>query len=520
MEGQARCSRRLSTQDASFLYAESRSGPLHIGALGTFDGELEHDRLVLHLEQRLPLLPRYRQRLVFVPFNLAHATLEDDPAFDIRNHVKLHELPKPGGEEQLIGEALRTFERPLDRDRPLWEMHLFTGLEGKRSAVLWNVHHCLVDGVSGMELLTTTLDFRPDAPPPPPPERPWEPASLPTPAEAWVKALFELAQTQLDASRRAVAALWEPSAVARQVGSQVSGMLKFARIFSRPIVSAPWNRGMVTQARTLASLKVSFADVRMIRSAFGGTINDVVLTILSEGAARYLKHHAVEVNAPFRIGCPVNVRHETEVGTLGNRVSMMFPELPAMPMKPVARLSAVIAETGRLKWGGEARRLERLMSGAELISPSLIGAAGSSAAAAIDRATALAPYTRAAPQPVSSPMFGINFIATSVPGPQVPLYLGGHRMLDYIGLLPLSGNLGFGVPIVSYNQKLYFTIMAEPNLMPDPELMKSCVEDAFGELRRSAEMEQHPRRAAAVARAAYEATSIRHKRRRVASGRG
>lgn len=519
MEEQARCSRRLSTQDASFLYAESRSGPLHIGALGTFDGELEHDRLVLHLEQRLPLLPRYRQRLVFVPFNLAHATLEDDPAFDIRNHVKRHELPKPGGDEQLIAEALRVFELPVDRDRPLWEMHLFTGLKGKRSAVLWKVHHCLVDGVSGMELLTTILDFRPDAPPRPP-ERPWEPAPLPTPAEAWVKALFELAQIQLDGSRRAVAALREPSAVAKQVGSQVSGMLKFARIFSRPIVFAPWNRGMVTQARTLASLKVSFADVRMIRSAFGGTINDVVLTILSEGAARYLKHHAVEVDAPFRIGCPVNVRRATEEGTLGNRVSMMFPELPARPMKPAARLSTVIAETGRLRWGGEARRLERLMSGAELISPSLIGAAGGSAAAAIDRATALAPFARAAKQPVSSPMFGINFIATNVPGPQVPLYLGGHTMLDYIGLLPLGGNLGFGVPIVSYNQKLYFTIMAEPNLMPDPELMKSCIEDAFGELRRSAKMEQRPHRAAAVARAAYEPASIRHKRRRVASGRG
>src|SRR5579863_6096152 len=148
-----RLSRRLSTQDASFVYGESPSGPLHIGAVCIFDGELDYDELVDHMEARIHLLPRYRQRLAFVPFNLAHATLEDDPEFDLRRHIKRHTLAAETNDETLLAAAMREYAPMLDRSRPLWEMHLFNGLAHGRSAVMWKVHHCLVDGVSGMELL-------------------------------------------------------------------------------------------------------------------------------------------------------------------------------------------------------------------------------------------------------------------------------------------------------------------------------------------------------------------------------
>ena len=161
-------SRRLSTQDASFLYNETPNGPLHVGILQTFEGEIEFDRLVEHFARRIHLLPRYRQRLVFAPFNLAHATLEDDPEFELRGHLKHHTLPGGAGDAEMAEAAMRANEPALERSRPLWELHLFRGLEGGRSALLWKIHHCIVDGVSALQLIATAMDLRPDAAPPAP----------------------------------------------------------------------------------------------------------------------------------------------------------------------------------------------------------------------------------------------------------------------------------------------------------------------------------------------------------------
>jgi hypothetical protein len=160
----AKISHRLSSQDAAFVYGESYRGPLHVGCVTYFDGCIDYDEFVAHMEARMHLLPRYRQRLVFVPLNLAHATWEDDPEFNVRNHVYSHSLP-PGVEEaQFLQAAMDVFAPMLNRGRPLWEAHLFRGIEGDRTAIVWKMHHCLVDGVSGMELLSASLDLRPDLP--------------------------------------------------------------------------------------------------------------------------------------------------------------------------------------------------------------------------------------------------------------------------------------------------------------------------------------------------------------------
>src|SRR5271157_2680873 len=153
---------RLTAQDASFIYGESNNGPLHIGSMAFFEDEISFEELARHMESKMPLLPRYRQRLMPVPFNLNHATFEDDPDFRVENQLTLHCLPPGAGEKELIAAAMAVFSKPLDRRRPLWELHLFNGFEGKRSVILWSVHHCMVDGVSGMELLTVVMDFRPD----------------------------------------------------------------------------------------------------------------------------------------------------------------------------------------------------------------------------------------------------------------------------------------------------------------------------------------------------------------------
>ena len=484
-------SHRLTGQDASFIYGESRNGPLHIGSLSFFEDQIAYPELIRHFESKLHLVPRYRQRLIPVPFNLDNATLVDDPDFKIENHVKLHQLPADGSEEQLIEAAMAVFRKPLDRRRPLWEVHLLNGFKGNRSVILWLIHHCLVDGVSGMELLNVVMDFRPDPPAAETKVEPWSPKRLPGPIRQLLSVALDRAQQQVDSIGRLTQAVPNVLSLVEELGTDAATVARLAQQMARPIAATPWNASFVSQERTLAWLRTSFADIREIRTALGGTMNDVVLTMLSEGAARYLRYHNSRPGAPFRIGCPVNVRHDHENGSLGNRVSMMFPELPAVPMDSVARLKLVTAETQRIKEAGEPQALERLMSIGASASPAIVATLAGMVTTAMDVAASLQRYIPAWAKP-AAPAPGINFIATNVPGSQVPLYLAGHRMVNYVGLLPLGGNLGFGVPIISYNQNLYFTMMAEPNLMPDPDRMKILVEEVFEELKRASVSQSVP----------------------------
>jgi WS/DGAT/MGAT family acyltransferase len=484
----SKLSRRLSTQDASFLYAETHYGPLHVGIFQTFEGEIEFDRLVAHFERRIHLLPRYRQRLVFAPFNLAHATLEDDPEFELRDHIKCHTLQTRASDAELLEAVMRAHEPPLDRTRPLWELHLFQGLEGGHSALLWKIHHCIVDGVSALQLIAAAMDLRPDAAEPQHAVEPWTPARLPNSYKSMLDAAIALVQSRLDDVRQAGELLSSPGGLAERNTAMASAAAQMFQMMSRRIVAAPWNLGLVSQTRSLAWLKVSFGDLRAIRGALGGTVNDVVLTILSEGAARYLKQHEVPTEGlPLRIGCPVNVRREGETATLGNRVSMMFPELAATPMDPIDRYRSVVRETERIKIAREPQGLDLLSATADSIPPSLQGLSSRMTTTAIEAATRLSELSGGIARMLTGAPMGINFIATNVPWAQVPMYLAGHRMLDFVGLVPLAGTLGYGVAIMSYNQSLYFAAMAEPRMMPDVEFMKSCIEDAFKDLKAAAQ---------------------------------
>ena len=508
----AKLAHRLTTQDAAFLYGESRNGPLHIGSLAVFEGEISFEEMARHVELRLHLIPRYRQRLAFVPLNLAHPTWEDDPGFGIERHLMQHQLAEGSSEDDLIKAAMAIYRYPLELDRPVWEMHLFNGLWGGRSAVLWKTHHCLVDGVSGMELLNVVLDFRPEAPPPEQPENPWRPSPFPGRARSFVRAAFDRVQDQLGHARQASEMIPDRGAL-QETALPIAGAVRaIAKMASHPIVAAPWNAGLASQERSLAWLKCSFTDTRAIRTAIGGTVNDVVLTILAEGAARYLEYHGCPTGGrPLRIGCPVNVRRKSEGGALGNRVSMMFPEFEATPMDAVARLESVAVETERRKSSGEPQALEMLMSVSDLVPPALMGLASGLGTAALDTAVRL---SRKAPPGIArriAPPAAINFVATNVPGAQVPLFLGKHRMIDYVGLVPLGATLGYGVAILSYNQNLYFGLMAEPRLMPDVEQMKHFVSEVFEELKAAAQERaalQTPRESAATPRASEPAVKV------------
>ncbi len=478
---------RLSTQDATFIYAETTNGPLHIGSIGFLEGRIELDSLVRHLEDRIYLIPRYRQRLVPVPLNLAHAMMEDDPNFRVADHFELHELTPGISEAEALAEMMHDYERPLDRSRPLWEGHVYHGLEGGRSAVMWKVHHCLVDGVSGVELLKATYDFHRESEPVPPEPEPWTPAPISNPFKRIADAAREVMSNTADKAARTTREIMEGAAsradrarslgvAARQVGELVA----------RKIVATPWNAAPITQRRSLAWLKLSFTDFRAIRSTFGGSVNDVVLTVLTEGAARYLEHHGYAANgAELCVACPVNVRRKEEQSSLGNRVSMMFPTAPAEPMDVVERLKQINEQTERIKSSGSAQALDGMLGLSDGIPPSLMAAASRVMTFTADAASTVARLTGWTPRPggFALPAPGLNFLATNVPGVMVPLYLTGHLCLDMIPLVPLAGNVGYCVAILSYNQNLYFGMMAEPRLVPDIALMKSFVEEAFKDLK-------------------------------------
>jgi diacylglycerol O-acyltransferase len=483
-----RSSYRLSTQDATFIYAESDSGPLHIGSIGLFEGEIAFDALLRHIEDRIHLVPRYRQRLIEVPLNLAHAMMEDDPNFSVENHVFRHELAPGLSEAQALDEMMLVFEKPLDRARPLWEMHLYNGLEGGRTAVMWKVHHCLVDGVSGVELLKVMYDFKRDPDPVEPPDEAWVPQPGSKPMERVLDAARDLMRSAMNGLREGTRELLNNSnSAAKTAKSMAAAASAMGALASRRLATTPWNAGVVTQSRQVSWTRQSFADFRAIRTAFGGSINDVVLTILTEGAARYLRHHGYENHdRVLCIGCPVNVRHRDERTALGNRVSMMFPAVPAEPTDVVERLRLINGETERIKESGSAQSLEMLMRFSDAIPPAMIAGVSRAATMALDAAAALTRSSGWTPRPggFGLPAAGINFIATNVPGVMVPQYLCGHLCLDMVPLVPLGAALGYGVAILSYNQYLYFGLMAEPRMLPDVALMRAFVDEAFAELRR------------------------------------
>ena len=473
---------RLSTQDAMFVYGEAANGPLNMAMVGLFRSRIDLKSLHAHMDARMHLLPRYRQRVIFAPFNLAYPTLQDDPDFDLRNHLFCHEMRRDTTEATLMKTVMSIYEEPLDRGKPLWEVHLFNGLAGGRSAILTKVHHCLADGISGMELLAVTTSTEPDAPAPTPPNEPWKPAPLPGRARQLSSALSDLTRSRIELARRAANAVTHFRDFDNNVSASTAALQTMRRI-AQPIVAAPWNAATVTKARSMAWMRCPVKEVARIRAAFGGTVNDVVLAMLSEGAARYLAHHACATDGrPLRIGCPVNVRAPDEYGKLGNRISMMFPEFEAEPMTAVDRLEAVVRETSRIKAAREAMAFENLLATFDYVPPRTLALALRLVTSAIEgagRITTLAPRIARRAQVLG---VGLNFVATNVPGAPMPIYLAGHQMAEPIGMIPLTATLGYGVAITSYNGNLYIGLMAEPNLMPDVGFMKSRITETLHEL--------------------------------------
>ena len=486
---------RLTSTDAGFLYSESVSGPMHISSVYILEGVIPFAQVLEHFRSRLHLIPSYRRKLAQVPLNIAHPEWVDDADFDITRHVLHHRLPAGASLDQGVDAAIELNEVILDRAHPLWKVYLIEGV-ADRTLLLQMTHHAMIDGASGIELTTILYDFDPKgANTEPPPAQPWQAEPTPSPAERFNRALREnlaklAASNPVTAFQRAVA---QQAMLQKAVGIM-------GRFVLRPAVTAPFNSGMVGPKRRLRWLRKPLAEIREIRRGLGGTINDVVLTVVSEGVARYLAARGEPTEGQhMRIMCPVNVRTESQQGALGNQVSAIFPMLPAWPMKPGTRHGAVCAEIERIKQDEEAQALTLLQNTAPepwpmaMVGTQLIG-------------TRLDPTAFGArfPLPIAPalggwrpPNFGLNFVCTNVPGVQVAQYLCGHKVLDTIGVLVLSGNIGLGVTILSYNQNLYFSFICEPRMLPDLEVLTEAVDAAYAELLAAAHSRAEQMRASA-----------------------
>ncbi len=467
----------MTALDAGFYFAENKKNPMHIGAVDIIDGDINAAALAERLDAKLHLVPRYRQKLVPAPFHVGLPTWEDDEAFDIHNHVVEVSLPKPGTEAQLMRVCGKYFEMLLDRDKPLWKFIVIRGLEGGKSAMLFLVHHCMVDGVSGTEIWSLLMDVTADA------ETlekvPFEPATLPTREQLFSDALWDNARDLVDNVSEFQRGSLE---FARNVRGDMAialgrNLRKLARDLTKPIKRFPFNVRTFSGRRKLSWSSVSFAEVRAIRNECGGTVNDVVLAALGGALRKYAAHHGMRVrNDSARIFVPVSVRSTEQGGSLGNKVSFLPVDVPMDADSPVERLAAVTERTSLLKkirfanlfdlmthfWRATATPLQRLL-GAAAFAPQLQGA--------LDLVA-------------RTPL--MHMVCTNVPGPQLPLYCLGKQVLAHVPLLPVAPGMGLNMGVFSYNQRIYFGFIADSAAAPDVRLFNRYMDQAFAELRDAA----------------------------------
>jgi len=463
--------RRLTTLDASFLYFERKEAPMHIGSVQIFEGEVPFDDFVRMMDAKMHLIPRYRQVVKFDPFNLGHPTYEDDPHFDVRNHIFKLQIEPPGGEKELIELVSRIFTPVMERHKPLWDIYWVYGLEGGNCAMIPRIHHCMVDGISGIDLIKIILDISPEVKIPRKPENTIpkrEPRldpmrqffdSLLGGMEEGMNRWMEF-QNGLINLTQAFAKPQSREAM-MQIGGELPALLQSATIL-------PFNR-QCSGERKLVWSEFSFAEVRAVRSALGGTVNDVALTVLSGAVSKYVAFHGQPLeNRNARFMVPVSLRQEDQRGALGNLVSLLPVEIPLDLIDPIERFRYVNKKTGKLKSG-------RVAEGVNLFS-ALMGM--------------LPAPVQALTGALASMVFpAINMVATNVPGPQVPLYTMGKKMISYYPYVPIGYAVGCGCSILTYDQKITFGLTSDVQAMPDVEVLRDFLRASYAELMAAAGVE-------------------------------
>ncbi len=444
---------RLTPLDASYVYLEGSGAPLHVAGVLVLEpvaGGLA--TLAELVEARLPLVPRYRQRIVTVPGHLADPVWADDPDFDVAYHVRRSAVPRPGTEAQLLDLVSRVTSRPLDRGRPLWEMYLVEGLAGGRVAVVTKTHPALVDGLGAVDIAQVLLDPTPDAPLPAVDD--WVPGAVPGRVELVRDALGDYVQRPTAALETAVSAIGDLRGSTARVRGLARGLLRAAGSAVAPEPHGPLGRTTGSQRR-VAVARVDLADVKAIRSARGGTVNDVLLTVLTGALRDWLlsRGEPVLASTAVRALVPVSVRGE---GSAGSSVSAHLVDLPVGEPNPWVRLARLGYAMRGVTDTGRSVRADTLVALTGFAPPTL-HALGARAARGLSRRL-------------------FHLVVTNVPGPQVPLYAAGSRMLEVFPVVPLVGGQALSVGMTSYAGRVHVGLNADRDGVGDVDVLADLIE--------------------------------------------
>ena len=455
---------RLTPLDVSFLYFEEPTTPMHVGGVAVFqepaDG-FDLERLVELITQRIAFVPRYRQRVRWVPGRLANPVWVDDEDFDVSYHVRRSALPRPGTDRQLAELVARVQSRPLDRARPLWEMYLVEGLSDGRFAIISKTHHAMVDGIAAVDIGQVILDTTPQRRHPP--ADTWRPAPEPSWVELVAGAVAETVRRPTAAIDAFRGGLGEVQHMLGRAASAAGGLLAAAQTAARSAPESPLN-AVIGEQRRYAMAAFDLDDHRRIRKAHGGTVNDVVLATVAGALRAWLLTRGEKVTpaTTVRAMVPVSIRASGEGAATGNRVSSYLVDLPVGEPSAVMRLHQVSYRMQAHKETGQAVGAEALVGIAGFAPPTL-HSLGARVASGLSRRW-------------------FNLVVTNVPGPQQPLYAGDARMLAAYPVVPLARGQAVSVGVTSYDGRVFYGLNADRDAMPDVDVLAQCLEDALVEL--------------------------------------
>jgi len=479
---------RLTAVDAGFLAQEGANSHMHIGAVMVFEGPPPaFQDFADHIRGRLHLVPRYRQKLAFPPLETGRPLWVDDPNFNLEYHVRHTALPPPGSEEQLRALAARIHSQALDRSKPLWETWLVQGLEGGRFALISKNHHALVDGSSGVDLMTVLFDLAPIPQPVPHDEAPWEPRRTPSALDMAARGLRGLARVPLAAAVRASEAARHPAHALEATREALEALGEVVRAGIDAAPATPLNVE-IGPHRRLVFVRGDLTDFKLVKDAFGGTVNDVVLAVVAGALQKWLRSRGVRTDGlELRALVPVSIRARDEHHQLGNRIAAMRAPLPVYVQDPVARLQVVRQAMEGLKDSKQALGAEVLASLEALAPPTILAQASR-----INFSTRL-----------------FNLLVTNVPGPQFPLYVLGRRLRDLFPVAFLPTDHAVAIAIMSYDGRMDFGLLGDYDAMPDLDALGGMVRDSLAELVEAARPPAEARPVSTRARTSRPRTSSR-----------
>ncbi|HEY2217446.1 MAG TPA: wax ester/triacylglycerol synthase family O-acyltransferase [Solirubrobacteraceae bacterium] len=478
---------RLTALDSTFLHLEDNStAHMHVASVMVFDGTAPTPQeLVDHIVSRLHLVPRYRQRLAFVPYGQGRPVWTDDPHFNPRYHIRHTALPKPADDKALKQLAGRLFSQRLDRSKPLWEIWLVERMAGERFALIAKTHHALVDGISGVDITTVLFDTAPDPVPSSRPPMPWTAKPLPGQAKLLGEALRERTTVPAEMARGARRLVRAPRRAATQVlgGLQSIGATTIAGV-KAPAPDSPFNVE-IGPHRRYTFIDADLDQFKAIKDSLGGTLNDVVLATVSLGLGRYLRREGFDTDGlELKAMVPVSVRADSDRGALGNQVAAMWAPLPVGVQNPAECLQQIAQAMENLKASGQAVGAQVLTNLAGFAPPTIL--------------------SQAARLQARQRFF--NLVVTNVPGPQFPLYVLGRRLRVLYPVVPLAQRQALGIAVMSYDGHLGFGLLGDFDALPELEAIAGDLKWANSQLARAAGVTPAPKRKAA-GKAAKRASS-------------